>query len=181
MRNTTPRWILGCFVTLVAHLLGSAVTRAGEVCLCNGEVTDDGNNNVQDAAAIIDCVRGDCSACVNSCDVNCDGRVDFVDMGVQWCQFEMTPGGDPESCCTEATGACSIPNDRFNTFPTCFITLRAACEFWAIDQNEGGAYLGDGTTPADCGVPTVSEWGIVALTLTLMIGGTLVIRTSART
>ena len=175
MYLAATRTLRSSLVFVGVFVLISHVAQAGDGCPCNGDVNDDGDVNVNDATAITECVLGDCGNCVNSCDVNCDGRINFVDLGVQWCQFELGSLGSPESCCDEPTGACVIPEDRFDIFPPCFLTLRGACEFFAVDQNENGAYLGDGTTLAACKVPTVSEWGLVVLTLALMVFGTIII------
>jgi len=82
-----------------------------EPCPCEGDINGDGQINLQDGNAIVDCYQsGDCSNCVNSCDVNCDGMVnqfdanpDLLEVDSFWlCLFE---GGTAEMCCGP-TGAC---------------------------------------------------------------------------
>ena len=80
-------------------------------CPCNGDVNDDGVVNVLDGVCIRECVGGDCSCCVNSCDINCDGVVDdgdaaedIMNQDSTWlCLFQ---GGSVEACCPGPTGAC---------------------------------------------------------------------------
>ena len=50
-------------------------------CACNGNVDGSGGVTILDYVCIRDCIAGDCSCCVNSCDVNCDGSVDDQDAG----------------------------------------------------------------------------------------------------
>ncbi len=75
-------------------------------CTCNGNVNNDTTVNVVDAVCIFECQNGDCSCCINSCDINCDGVVDQLDANADdpvnidstWlCEFV---GGSPESCCS---------------------------------------------------------------------------------
>jgi len=75
-------------------------------CECNGDVTGDGIVNLFDLLCILDCVAGDCTCCVDSCDINCDGVVDNQDGGPEpfddsawYCLFQ---GGSPDTCCPEA-------------------------------------------------------------------------------
>lgn len=178
MQVNTPRNRIFLFASVGLMLLAAQASRAAGDCPCEHDINNDGTINVNDPLTIATCLNGDCSGCVNSCDVNCDGTIDLVDFGVSWCQFEVNPGfEDFESCCNEPTGACLMPDDRFNIFPECSITLQGACEFHA-EQNGAGEYLGDGTTLAACGIPAVSQWGLVALTLVLVTAATILIRRS---
>ena len=80
-------------------------------CTCNGDVDNSGTVDALDGVCIMDCRGGDCSCCLSSCDVNCDGVVDTGDIGDDilndpsaWlCLFE---GGPSETCCPDPTGAC---------------------------------------------------------------------------
>ena len=80
-------------------------------CPCNGDVNDDGVVNIVDGACIRACVDGDCSCCVNFCDINCDGVVDGADAAEDIINEDSTwlclfYGGSPETCCPGSTGAC---------------------------------------------------------------------------
>ena len=69
-------------MSVIVLVCGSAFPLGrAQACPCDGDV--DGNNSVQfqDALCILDCMAGDCSCCVASCDVNCDGFVDAGDLG----------------------------------------------------------------------------------------------------
>ncbi len=94
--------------------LCSAVTCAvppQDPCTCDGDVDNNGTVNIVDGVCIMECRNGDCSCCLSSCDVNCDGVVDMQDIADDvittpstWlCLFQ---GGLPEVCCVDASGAC---------------------------------------------------------------------------
>ncbi|MFH1419466.1 MAG: IPTL-CTERM sorting domain-containing protein [Planctomycetota bacterium] len=68
--------------------------------------------------------------------------------------------GDGTDCLP--TGACLLPD------LTCPITTEACC------LNAGGVYQGDGTTECPPPIPTVSEWGLIIMTLLLLTAGTVV-------
>ena len=73
-------------------------------CPCDGDVNKDGLVTVEDVAAVITCLQNDsCDACVNSCDVNCDKKVNEADAKAVACLFQNPP--DPAACCT--LNACS--------------------------------------------------------------------------
>lgn len=150
----------------------SSPARAG--CPCEANVNNDTTVNVIDVAIAIDCANGTtCGGCVNSCDVNCDGEVDFVDVGVVWCDFV----GEAD-CCNRPDGACSIDKPDL---PSCIETYERACtdEPGAFE----GTYHGDNSVCLVGGptvIPTVSEWGLAAMTLLVLSAGTVVLR-SCRT
>ena len=178
MQVNTPRNRIFLFASVGLMLLAAQAARAAGDCPCEHDINNDGTIDVNDPLTIATCLDGDCSGCVNSCDVNCDGTIDLVDFGVSWCQFEVNPGfEDFESCCSEPTGACVIREDTTGIFPACSITLQGVCDFFGA-RIDAGEYLGDGTTLAACGIPAVSEWGLVALTLVLVTAATILIRRS---
>ena len=144
-------------VFAAAMAVGAASARAGP-CPCNGDVSDDGIVDLIDLSVALACIEGDCSGCVNSCDLNCDGEVDFCDLEIMHCQFFAGPGGDPTCCDTVACGACCLID------ATCTPGGPTSCPDFA-----GGTYQGDDTVcdPDPCNgggpVPTVSEWSLVAM------------------
>ena len=167
VHTAKTRICISTFIVLLVATVHTAEVYGG--CLCITDVDNSGSMQIQDPLAVIDCVSGNCAGCVNSCDINCDGTVDLVDFGVAWCAFQGVL-----DCCNEPTGACTIQDST--VLPECFVTLQGACEFWSNQMGAtGGQYLGDGTTLAACGIPTVSEWGLVILTLVLMISGSVII------
>jgi hypothetical protein len=80
---------------------------------------------------------------VNNCDVNCDGTVDWVDMGITRCQFL-----GQSDCCNAATGACLGMNvDLFHVgsdYEPCQVTTAATCSQYQ------GTYSGNNTTCVGC-------------------------------
>ena len=82
--------------------------------------------------------------------------------------FGGSPGGSPRFDDTwlypaDTCGACCRPD-------SCIETTELGCETF-------GAYRGDGTTceEEECpGIPTVSEWGLIVMTLLVLTAGTLV-------
>jgi len=94
-------------------------------CLCNANVDNNGFVNVIDEAIVLDCINGDCDACVNDCDVNCDGSVDWVDMGIVRCQLMGIL-----DCCNAATGACLGMNVGVDYEP-CQVTTTMSCNWFA--------------------------------------------------
>jgi len=70
-------------------------------CACDGDVTGDGALAFEDVVVVTDCaMNGDCSGCVNSCDINCDGLLDQGDVDAIECLFQLLP---PEECCPNTT------------------------------------------------------------------------------
>jgi len=153
-----------------AATITAAHARAG--CLCNADVNNSGGVNVLDVAAIADCANQvSCAQCINSCDVDCDGDVDFADYGAAWCAFQMNP-----NCCNLPDGACTHSQTHS---PSCVVTDQDAC----TDQDGifEGTYHGDNTICQGdqvVDIPAASDWGLVALTLLVLIGGTLVMRST---
>ncbi len=106
MTAFTPRILL--ILSLLAILCRPLVAQS---CPCDGDVNQDGIVNVNDWICIQDCKGGDCSCCLVSCDINCDGVVDDQDAGEDplnedsaWrCLFIGLP---PATCCPGPTGAC---------------------------------------------------------------------------
>lgn len=155
-------------VGLLACLFNSERAEAG--CACNPDVNNSGGLNVVDVAIIADCANQlGCAACINSCDVDCDGDVDFVDAGAAWCAFTASP-----NCCELPDGACTHNEPGF---PSCVVTDQDMC----IDTPGlfEGTYHGDNTICLDgevVQIPAVSEWGLAALSLLMLTGGTLIMR-----
>lgn len=159
-------------IGLIIAVVSAVEARAG--CDCNADVTNNGVVNVIDAAEIADCAGiDDCAGCVNSCDVNCDGDVDWSDFGAHWCEFEMQPG----DCCNKPEGACTPGNNSI--FGTCIVTQETAC----TGGTNGGTWHGPNTVCSNgqpIEVPAASSWGLLALTIAVLIGGTLLIGTAKR-
>jgi hypothetical protein len=101
-------------------------------CPCSGcDVDDDGFCNFFDSIAIAGCRDGDCSGCVNPCDVNCDG-------GVNNCDFLFVIDQINGDFTCKACGACCTESD-------CIVTSPEGCDF------DDGVFVGDGTV---CGPDT---------------------------
>ena len=70
-------------------------------CACDADVDGNGGLEIADVTVVQNCVLGDCSGCVNTCDVDCDGDIDADDVNTVVCRF----GGDPaDFCCTPHLG-----------------------------------------------------------------------------
>jgi hypothetical protein len=137
-------------------------------CPCNGDVNNVSGINAIDVAIANDCAAGDCSQCVNDCDVNCDGANDFIDTGVIAC--EAQGGAD---CCNRPTGACTGATGM----TPCAVTLVEGCNLLS------GTYHGDATIcDGDnvIAIPAASEWGLVALALAILVSATVLIRARRR-
>jgi hypothetical protein len=136
----------------------------GGPCACNSDVTNNGSVQITDIASVRDCINGLCGQCMSSCDVNCDGNVDFYDAGVVACAFNGNP-----NCCAEADGACTGAN---NATPPCVVTTDDYCSVFS------GTWHGDltaceGDNAID--IPAVSTWGMSALVLSMLITATLLL------
>lgn len=169
-------------IPLVAGMMvlgSSTVMRAGPGggCPCDADINDfncgppgppccgngDGFVTADDANILIDCITGFSDTCVNGCgDVNCDGAVDLVDLAIIFC----TIGGlcNPPCAPLDPIGACS-------TDFGCLQSTEFVCGLPAFN----GMYQGDGTSCTP--IPTVSEWGIVVMTLSFLTMATIVFRT----
>ncbi|NOS99438.1 MAG: hypothetical protein HOP29_02300 [Phycisphaerales bacterium] len=178
MSTREPVRTISVIVATVLVVLHAAAIDASAGCPCEPDVNNSGGPiTILDVVVILDCVRGvNCAPCVNSCDVNCDGEIDYVDAGVVWCGFQ----GDI-NCCSKPTGVCVIENDvPPDMFPDCFITLQAMCEFFATQDD--GEYLGDGSQNRFCReVPTSTQWGGLVLVLAVLAAGVLAVGKRART
>ncbi len=75
-------------------------------CECNGDVDGNGFLEVADVLVVTDCVNGDCSGCVNSCDLDCDGDVDVEDAEIATCLFAQLP-----DCCPLPHAGEDIPSN----------------------------------------------------------------------
>ena len=171
MKRTSVPFAIGM---LFVYLNSQAVQA---VCPCAGDVNNSGGIvNVVDAVITYDCARiGQCGGCLaaTGCDVNCDGTVDFVDVGAVWWQFMQRPG----DACNQPSGACT-PTFPGNA-PSCVVTYEMACEGVSPDSFFLGTYYGD-TSICHNGqpvqVPAVSEWGLLILSLALLSVATLILR-----
>ena len=115
-------------------------------------------------------------------------------------------GGDPTgACCDDATGDCTVAvaqtdcetagsryggdgSDCATIDPACTAPLPGACcgpgDCVEVMQTEcdaaGRLFRGDGTlceNQANCAnIPTVSEWGLIAMSLGVLAAGTWVVR-----
>lgn len=107
MMHTARRGWLAIGLICCAYIPLSPV----RACPCDADVDNNGITDFNDSACIMECRGGDCSCCLSSCDVNCDGVVDTGDIGDDilndpsaWrCLFH---GGSVGSCCPGAPGAC---------------------------------------------------------------------------
>jgi len=157
-------------------------------CTCNCNVDGSGICNFLDMNTIVHCIQGDCSGCVNSCDVDCDGDVDCCDANAFLCYEDpeccKALGTDPATCggaCETAVGACCTGGEPF-----CLQVIVQTC----VDM--GGFYQGAFTTcddtdgnglPDKCeqAVPAVSDWGLVVLILLILTAGSMVFARWRRT
>ena len=142
--------------------LGGHALYAGD-CVCEGDVNGDGNVSSVDLTITVDCIGGDCAACTNDCDVDCDGDVDHVDFGVVQCEFEGR-----SNCCDQPAGACDGLNNV--SLPLCMVTLEGACQFFE------GTWHGPNTIcrgDEALAVPAVSTWGFIVLALAIVSAGTI--------
>ncbi len=107
-------------------------------CPCDGDVDNNGVVNILDGACIDVCKRnGDCSCCLSSCDVNCDGAVDAGDIGDDvivdpsaWlCLFQ---GGATESCCAPR-GACCDTATAICADGVLEVDCTGAMLTWSVD------------------------------------------------
>ena len=168
MKRTSVPFAIG----MLFVALNSQAVQA--VCTCAADVNNSGILEFVDLVITYDCARaGLCAGCTaaNGCDVNCDGTVDFVDVGAIWWQFVHNPG-DP---CNQPRGACTPTNP--GNAPPCVVTYEEVC----TGQLFVGTYYGNGSTcqngQPQPSVPTVSEWGLIAMTLLgLVAGATLLLR-----
>ena len=103
---------------------------------CNCDVNDSGQCTISDTLIVLDCVGGDCSDCINPCDLDCDGDVDLCDASIVTCQVNAGPEGDPTCCDTVMCGACCLDGEQ----PECFEARQTEC------TDQGGTYRGDDTS-----------------------------------
>jgi len=137
-------------------------------CACNSDVSNLGGSGVNavDIAVVRDCINGICGQCVNDCDIDCDGDVDYYDAGVVSCAFQ-----GQINCCSEPEGACTGAN---NNTPACVNTTDNYCNVFS------GTWHGDESLCVNgVLVPTVSTWGLLALGISILIAATLVIQRRA--
>jgi|CXWL01.1.fsa_nt_gi hypothetical protein len=156
----------GCVLSCLILAAWDSVAVA-EPCACNSDVSNLGGVgiNIIDVAVVRDCINGICGQCVNSCDVDCDGDVDYYDAGVVSCAFNGNP-----NCCAEVDGACTGAN---NATPPCVVTTDDYCSVfsgtWHSDLS-----ICQGDTAID--IPAASTWGMAALTLSTLIAATIVLQ-----
>jgi len=136
-------------------------------CGCDSDVNNVGGVDAVDVAIIADCARdGTCGGCVDSCDVDCDGDVDYYDAGVAACAFQGF-----SDCCNDADGACT--GATVSGTPPCILTTDNLCGLF------GGTYQGDNTICVGdqaVDIPAASTWGLAVMSLGLVIGATLLLR-----
>ena len=165
------RALVGVVVfALIAGLGASPASVSAGPCACNSDVNNNSVVNVIDVAIVKDCINGiNCGMCVNSCDVDCDGDIDYYDAGVVTCAF----GGKP-NCCAEPDGACT---GALNT-PPCVLTTDNYCSLFTGTWH-GADSICVGNEAVD--IPATSTWGLVAMTLGVLIASTVVIRRRLQT
>ncbi len=137
-----------------------------EPCPCNAEVNGASPLNVLDVLAILDCANDDCDQCLENCDIDCNGLVDYIDMGYAACQFR-----GKSNCCVEPSGACL----GAQALPSCAITTRDGCELLE------GHYVGTSTSCLNgVAIPSTSTWGAAIMALFITTAATLIVRDRAR-
>ena len=166
------RWLVLGVAAVVVICAATDRTLAGPgPCACDTDVNNIFGTNPVDVAIVTDCTRlGSCGGCVSSCDVDCDGDVDYYDVGVVACAFQGAP-----SPCTAPAGACTGAGINL---PPCILTTEHYCAGFT-----SGTYHGDGTICVGnnaVDVPAASTWGLVAMSLGTMIAATIVLRKGVR-
>lgn len=159
--------------TLVGAIAIVALTQGGTVvaapCSCNSDVNNSHGGavtNVIDVVIVQDCAKlGNCAGCVNSCDIDCDGDVDYYDAGVAACAFQ-----GETNCCSEPAGTCANTTQG-PPGPECVVTTDNYCSVF-----DGTWYADPSSCVNNMLVPAVSTWGLLALTLGTLIAATLVIQ-----
>jgi len=133
-------------------------------CLCDGEVNGASPLNVLDIVAIADCAQNNCGDCVGSCDINCSGLVDYIDMGAAACQFR-----GKFDCCAEPWGACYGAQG----LPACVVTTFDGCDLLQ------GTYQGNNTictgTQQGTTIPAASTWSLTILALFMATAATVMV------
>ncbi|MEK6675442.1 MAG: hypothetical protein AABZ47_07280 [Planctomycetota bacterium] len=99
-------------------------------CPCNGDVNGNMIVDVDDLTLLLGCLCD--SQSIPGCDLNCDGQVNLVDLGV----FLCGSAGGTDCCPTPPIGACM----------NSFFTLVCSETNAAICNAGGGTYQGDGTS-----------------------------------
>lgn len=139
MNASGPRRTRVVVATLVVVVCSEALR--GQPCLpCTADITGNGLLQATDTAAVRACLLGSFPiGGLESCDANCDGVVDLMDVGTVDCA--VTTG--PSCCLPVSTGACCHNGQK-----ACHLATAALC------ATEGGTYLGNGSTcddnPCDC-------------------------------
>ena len=154
----------GCVLSCLIVAAWDGVAVAGP-CACNSNVDNNGFVNIIDVVIVRDCINGLCGQCVNSCDVDCDGDVDYYDAGVVSCAFQ-----GQSNCCSEVDGACAGAGSQT---PPCVLTTDNYCSVFSGTWH-GDLSFCEGDNAVD--VPAASTWGLAALTLSTLIAATLVLR-----
>ncbi|MDO8632007.1 MAG: hypothetical protein Q7R41_16100, partial [Phycisphaerales bacterium] len=111
--------------------------------------------------------NGLCGQCVNSCDVDCDGDVDYYDAGVVACAFDGF-----SNCCTKADGACTGANNGVGG-PLCVVTTDNYCTLFTGTWH-GDLTICQGDNAID--IPAASTWSLVALAISVLIASTIILR-----
>lgn len=124
----------GPFMDAAFHGVG---TSCGSACCCDADIVPpggDGTVDVSDLLRLEACLGG--TVVDPACDINCDGVVDFADLGAASCRFQS---GGP-TCCTEV-GACCLATGG------CVEVHSSICPSLG-GPFLGGSYLGDATACA---------------------------------
>lgn len=153
-------------VLLMVGAMSDRVSAGPGPCTCDTDVNNVGGTNAIDIAIVSDCARiGSCGGCVSSCDVDCDGDVDYYDAGVVACTFQGF-----SNCCSDADGACTGASSGT---PPCVQTTDNWCGLFS------GTYHGNDTVCVGdeaVQIPAASTWGLVTMSFALMIGATVMLR-----
>ncbi len=158
---------IGFVFTIVAALDGQAVVVA-EPCACNSNVDNNDFVNAIDIDIVKNCVTGvNCGLCVNSCDVDCDGDIDYYDAGVVACAHQ-----GQSNCCSEPDGACT----GANATPACVLTTDNYCSV-ASGTWHGANTICSGNEVIE--IPAASTWGLIAMTISLLAVATIVLQRRA--
>ena len=123
-------------------LLAARAAFAQGPCACDCDLDGNGSCALPDVFLLQTCVLGgNCDQCADSCDFNCDGSTDQLDL----CSFHYSEG-EP-GCAPINVGACI-------GLGSCALSCPEVC------QEISGVFLGVGSDcDAVAGIPASSDWG----------------------
>ncbi len=141
----------------------------GYACPCNADLNGDGMPTMADISVVTACAINELNSPgsgLPQCDVNCDGLIDFQDVGHAIAAFQMV-----DDACGIPTGACCVGES-----PWCVLSTAGTCPGLF---NATGDYQGDGLacSPGLCPGSTVilpgnDHFETTAGSTRVVIGGT---------